>query len=197
MWLQAPPFFWVYTHSPCPSVPPTARDTPKPLLWLMYWGLSPSPCCRDSKMLVFFLFALLLGAALQLTNAYGDTFLHDLSKTVAPASLAAATPELRLAHKYSCFIAHPLTRPQCAARPIVPCIVISIFSDSRPSFFLDYSLLSRALALCRLRVQHDTLGAFAWLVCLWQLGIGIVMIFSPASSMAWLRSLFNISALCS
>jgi NHS family xanthosine MFS transporter len=28
-------------------------------------------------MAVFFLFAMLLGAALQLTNAYGDTFLHD------------------------------------------------------------------------------------------------------------------------
>ncbi len=28
-------------------------------------------------MAIFFLFAMLLGAALQLTNAYGDTFLHD------------------------------------------------------------------------------------------------------------------------
>ena len=30
-------------------------------------------------MAVFFLFAMLLGAALQLTNAYGDTFLHDFA----------------------------------------------------------------------------------------------------------------------
>jgi NHS family xanthosine MFS transporter len=31
-------------------------------------------------MALFFLFAMLLGAALQLTNAYGDTFLHDFDK---------------------------------------------------------------------------------------------------------------------
>ena len=30
-------------------------------------------------MAVFFIFAMLLGAALQLTNAYGDTFLHDFA----------------------------------------------------------------------------------------------------------------------
>lgn len=30
-------------------------------------------------MALFFLFAMLLGAALQLTNAYGDTFLHDFA----------------------------------------------------------------------------------------------------------------------
>src|SRR5207342_2639211 len=32
------------------------------------------------KMAIFFIFAMLLGAALQLTNAYGDTFLHDFAK---------------------------------------------------------------------------------------------------------------------
>jgi NHS family xanthosine MFS transporter len=31
-------------------------------------------------MALFFIFAMLLGAALQLTNAYGDTFLHDFDK---------------------------------------------------------------------------------------------------------------------
>ncbi len=35
------------------------------------------------KMAIFFLFALLLGAALQLTNAYGDTYLHDFAKVDA------------------------------------------------------------------------------------------------------------------
>ena len=34
---------------------------------------------RQRKMALFFLFAMLLGAALQLTNAYGDTFLHDFA----------------------------------------------------------------------------------------------------------------------
>ncbi len=31
-------------------------------------------------MALFFIFAMLLGASLQLTNAYGDTFLHDFAK---------------------------------------------------------------------------------------------------------------------
>jgi NHS family xanthosine MFS transporter len=34
---------------------------------------------RDRNMAVFFVFAMFLGAALQLTNAYGDTFLHDFA----------------------------------------------------------------------------------------------------------------------
>jgi NHS family xanthosine MFS transporter len=34
---------------------------------------------KDYKMAMFFVFAMLLGAALQLTNAYGDTFLHDFA----------------------------------------------------------------------------------------------------------------------
>lgn len=35
---------------------------------------------RNRKMALFFVFAMLLGAALQLTNAYGDTFLHDFAR---------------------------------------------------------------------------------------------------------------------
>ena len=34
---------------------------------------------KQKKMALFFLFSLLLGAALQLTNAYGDSFLQDHS----------------------------------------------------------------------------------------------------------------------
>ncbi|QEC55064.1 nucleoside permease [Flavisolibacter ginsenosidimutans] len=34
---------------------------------------------KNYKMAMFFVFAMLLGAALQLTNAYGDTFLHDFA----------------------------------------------------------------------------------------------------------------------
>ena len=40
-------------------------------------------------MAVFFVFAMLLGAALQLTNAYGDTFLHDFAKLPAYQGLLA------------------------------------------------------------------------------------------------------------
>lgn len=38
---------------------------------------------KSYKMAMFFVFAMLLGAALQLTNAYGDTFLHDFANIPA------------------------------------------------------------------------------------------------------------------
>ncbi|GAB3841838.1 nucleoside permease [Hymenobacter jeollabukensis] len=65
-----------------PKCPPTARDTPSRSL-VDVLGLKSFALLRDTKMLTFFLFALLLGAALQLTNAYGDTFLHDFANVPA------------------------------------------------------------------------------------------------------------------
>jgi MFS transporter, NHS family, xanthosine permease len=43
-------------------------------------GLTSFSLFKDKRMALFFIFAMLLGAALQLTNAYGDTFLHDFAK---------------------------------------------------------------------------------------------------------------------
>jgi MFS transporter, NHS family, xanthosine permease len=43
-------------------------------------GLNAFKLFKSTKMALFFIFAMLLGAALQLTNAYGDTFLHDFAK---------------------------------------------------------------------------------------------------------------------
>ncbi len=40
-------------------------------------GLRAFALFKQRKFAVFFLFSMFLGAALQLTNAYGDTFLHD------------------------------------------------------------------------------------------------------------------------
>jgi NHS family xanthosine MFS transporter len=40
-------------------------------------GLRAFTLFKQKQFAVFFLFSMLLGAALQLTNAYGDTFLHD------------------------------------------------------------------------------------------------------------------------
>lgn len=40
-------------------------------------GLNAFSLFKTYKMALFFVFAMLLGASLQLTNAYGDTFLHD------------------------------------------------------------------------------------------------------------------------
>ncbi|TAL75240.1 MAG: MFS transporter [Rhodanobacter sp.] len=50
-------------------------------------GLTSFVLFRNRNMAVFFIFAMLLGAALQLTNAYGDTFLKDFSKVPAYANL--------------------------------------------------------------------------------------------------------------
>lgn len=42
-------------------------------------GLNAFALFKNYKIAMFFVFAMLLGAALQLTNAYGDTFLHDFA----------------------------------------------------------------------------------------------------------------------
>jgi len=42
-------------------------------------GLHSFKLFKNYKMAMFFIFAMLLGASLQLTNAYGDTFLHDFA----------------------------------------------------------------------------------------------------------------------
>ncbi|MBJ6110927.1 nucleoside permease [Hymenobacter sp. BT523] len=65
-----------------PKCPPQSSNTSSQGL-MEILGLKSFAILRDRKMLTFFLFALLLGAALQLTNAYGDTFLHDFDKTPA------------------------------------------------------------------------------------------------------------------
>ncbi|MDO7877015.1 nucleoside permease [Hymenobacter sp. ASUV-10] len=65
-----------------PACPPTQQKTDSQKLGEIL-GLKSFALLRDRKMLTFFLFALLLGAALQLTNAYGDTFLHDFDKVPA------------------------------------------------------------------------------------------------------------------
>jgi len=61
-----------------PKCPPQSTNTSSQGL-MEILGLKSFALLRDRKMLTFFLFALLLGAALQLTNAYGDTFLHDFA----------------------------------------------------------------------------------------------------------------------
>jgi NHS family xanthosine MFS transporter len=52
-------------------------------------GLTSFSLFKNRKMAVFFIFAMLLGAALQLTNAYGDTFLHDFATIPEYANLTA------------------------------------------------------------------------------------------------------------
>lgn len=52
-------------------------------------GLNAFSLFKSYKMAVFFIFAMLLGASLQLTNAYGDTFLHDFANVDAYKDLIA------------------------------------------------------------------------------------------------------------
>lgn len=48
-------------------------------------GLNAFALFKNAKMALFFLFSMFLGAALQLTNMYGDTFLSDFEKVPAYA----------------------------------------------------------------------------------------------------------------
>ncbi|WP_214070438.1 nucleoside permease [Mucilaginibacter sp. dw_454] len=43
-------------------------------------GLNAFALFKSPRFAIFFAFSLLLGAALQLTNAYGDTYIHDFAK---------------------------------------------------------------------------------------------------------------------
>ncbi|MEI7597611.1 MAG: nucleoside permease [Bacteroidota bacterium] len=61
-----------FTLPKCPSL---AKSDTKSFVSAL--GLNAFKMFKDAKMAIFFLFAMLLGASLQLTNAYGDTFLHD------------------------------------------------------------------------------------------------------------------------
>ncbi|QKG80946.1 nucleoside permease [Tenuifilum thalassicum] len=61
-----------------PKCPPLAKGHKKSLVDEL--GLNAFKLFKNRKMAIFFIFAMLLGASLQLTNAYGDTFLHDFAK---------------------------------------------------------------------------------------------------------------------
>jgi MFS transporter, NHS family, xanthosine permease len=62
-----------------PKCPPGGKNTDSKS-WVDTFGLKAFSLFKNFKMALFFIFAMLLGAALQLTNAYGDTFLHDFAK---------------------------------------------------------------------------------------------------------------------
>jgi NHS family xanthosine MFS transporter len=66
---------YAFTLPGCP--PQLGRDQNKSMVDAL--GLKSFTLFRSTKMAIFFIFAMLLGAALQLTNAYGDTFLHDFA----------------------------------------------------------------------------------------------------------------------
>lgn len=62
-----------------PKCPPQ-RNIAKGASWVEQLGLQAFKLFGKYKMALFFLFSMLLGGALQLTNMYGDTFLDDFKK---------------------------------------------------------------------------------------------------------------------
>ena len=60
-----------------PRCPPKLGSQDRTLIDRL--GLTSFALFKQRNMAVFLFFAMLLGAALQLTNAYGDTFLHDFA----------------------------------------------------------------------------------------------------------------------
>lgn len=71
-----------------PDCPPSPANTSK-RTFVTALGLNAFALFKNSKMAMFFIFAMLLGAALQLTNMYGDTFLHDFRNVPAYQDLLA------------------------------------------------------------------------------------------------------------
>lgn len=64
-----------------PACPPAKTNSNKSLVSSL--GLDAFVLFRRRKMLIFFLFAMLLGAALQITNTFGGTFLQDFKSQYA------------------------------------------------------------------------------------------------------------------
>ena len=79
-------FLGIYSFT-LPACPPLGGGHKKTFAQAL--GLNAFALFKSSKMAVFFIFAMLLGASLQLTNAYGDTFLHDFAKFPAFKDLIA------------------------------------------------------------------------------------------------------------
>jgi NHS family xanthosine MFS transporter len=77
-----------------PGCPPLlTKTTNKSFVNLL--GLNAFALFKTPKFAIFFTFSLLLGAALQLTNAYGDTYIHDFGKiAVYKDSIAVRYPAI-------------------------------------------------------------------------------------------------------
>lgn len=68
--------FYSFTLPKCPPL----KLIDKQANWSQKLGLNAFKLFGTYKMALFFIFSMFLGAALQLTNMYGDTFLSDFSK---------------------------------------------------------------------------------------------------------------------
>ena len=67
---------YAFTMPKCPPAKLQSKNTS----WVEAFGLNAFKLFGEYKMAVFFIFSMFLGAALQLTNMYGDAFLSDFEK---------------------------------------------------------------------------------------------------------------------
>lgn len=81
---------YAFTMPPCPPSKTTKKDS-----LLSSLGLDAFVLFKRRKMIIFFVFAMLLGAALQITNTFGGTFLQDFKNDYAD-SFAVKHPSVLL-----------------------------------------------------------------------------------------------------
>ena len=67
----------LYAFLMLPTIKKEKAETTEKLTWIDKLGLRAFVLFKQKKMAIFFIFSLMLGGALQLTNAYGDAFLQD------------------------------------------------------------------------------------------------------------------------
>mgnify|MGYP001796069997 CR=1 FL=1 len=123
-----------------PKYPPQ-KTISKNASLLEQLGLTAFKLFSNYKMALFFLFSMLLGAALQLTNMYGDTFLDDFKKVAAYGAAAKGNTLLNY-----CGIKNDLVQFVVDANPhkqnkFLPASHIPVMSEeqlknSRPDFVI-------------------------------------------------------------
>lgn len=82
---------YAFTVPPSPPLLGAAKHKS----WVTAWGLDAFVLFKNPQVALFFVFSLLLGAALQITNAFGGPFLDDF-KTSYPDSFGVRHPNLLL-----------------------------------------------------------------------------------------------------
>jgi len=83
-------FLGIYSFT-LPACPPENKTKGSGLISAM--GLDALVLFKNSKMAIFLVFSMLLGAALQITNTFGEPFLHDFDK-LFPNAFAVQHPSV-------------------------------------------------------------------------------------------------------
>jgi NHS family xanthosine MFS transporter len=111
-----------------PACPPGGRGVKQSFIKAI--GLNAFTLFKNGRLAIFFIFAMLLGVALQLSNAYGDTFLHDFKIIPGYRDLVAVKyPAIIMSISQISETLFILTIPFCLRRfGIKKIIIISMFA---------------------------------------------------------------------